>query len=1647
MKHGSKALLLVLVLTLCIGIFAACSNVKGLTKEGEALNNPETVARNKEPYSATLIPYASVEQSLGDEYEKSPYYKSLNGEWDFSLVLNPTLVPKGFESEKYSYKVQDIGAVRMNKDEAVTWSKIPVPSNWEMQGFDAPSYTYNSYPWGNELVAPAVSESYNPVGLYRNKMEIPADWKDRQVYINFDGVASCVYLYVNGALVGYAEDSYTGKTFNITDAVKFGKENLIVFEVYKYCDASYLEANDSIKFGGVYRDVYLYSAPETQIRDFTYDMQMDGQDALMNVTVALASYDKPSDDMTVLLSVYDSEGTCVQSATQVGKTVAFSEKPVSNANARLGEVGGRVSVKSPKLWSAESPNLYTVVLELRDGDEVLDVVSKRIGFKTVSLETLEGEDHTSFLLNGEPVVLRGILYNENSAVNGMAVTREEMIADIKQMKALNVNAVRSPGRPLSPEFISLCDEYGLYVIDDMSLNSNPVVSDDGTSIPGNQTAWQNACLDRLLNVVYRDKNSASVIMWAIGSDSGIGTNFSALRNWLIDADNRMIVYDDDESSSDLLIGRDLSLNDLVAELSDPNNKKPVLVQDTRGALLNNGGNFSAYAELVDEYPNFQGGFFGYWSDNAVYWPLADASITLQKSPYNDQNASLYRLSYSGGWGETIAIRDGYKALSGVVTADRKLQSDALELKNALSPVYISLVDAKTGTFRISSRDSFSAISDLYEVAYEVTDGKKVLASGKVSDLTVEAGQAATFAVDTSAEGALYVFFTVTYKNAPAWSDSEDLTVFEKQISLSEDVYVDKDGTVQNQGSEAITLSQLYVPDVYVSMYSYSQGEFYVTNKSNQALNDLYSVSWVTYERHDYWENLRWKLFDEGSVSGLKVPANVEKYRVSIPLKGDGASSAATYAAYLILTTKVEMGGLPAGTQLVYPLNSQGAEEDIPFVTDEDREMVTVGVDEASGNAILELPEVDKEPPVVDDDPLHFVDLPEPASAYGGTGFVQFSNSNMTVKIDAATGLLTQYTVNGKDIVVANDPVNASMLPNLVRYPTGGDLVSSSVTNLALATLKGLSQSLSGTLSLPDGYQVTKISDTHYRVTLDYVWVVHPVANYMSFSLTTSYTIVYDVYASGEIQVSVEYAPNVKDVAPIELSSIMVLTNEFKTMSWYGMGSGDSYSDKTANNRVGVYEDVAIIDQLGSEYIYSTGCGDKTDLRWLALEREDGSGIVITSDSKVFAANVSKDYPNNTVAYAPSSVSLASKNTILRVIGQQRGVSANTLFDEEHSNANYIIPGVVYSYSFRVVPVSAGYDADAISQTTLSGSATEEKKPHNLANNSFGLVNAATPSVYLSSGAEGIIALNPALGNASQIWIKEAATDTSEPEAFRLQCAANGLYLSPVSKATGASGAEIEMTVAEYKGLAWQNWTYEDNQLFAFNYATSASYGLHLAGRSGYSYSGARLMLKLARSDPQSKWTMNEVDKESGKFTIQSNLSKKYLTLVDSIEYTSPIAELEALHRRYYPLSINWLDVKSFDGVERYPSTSTEWTSADYYVTQWDLLPADSQLWTFVPAGDGYMLVNKQTGNALTLTDGVLSETAASSAAGQIWTVIFVDGMYGIVNGDQALTVASVNGQSVLTVREWSEIGIQLWDLSSDADRKVNVVAGDNWYTY
>ena len=635
-----------LLIAMLISVAACGSEVTGLIETYEEWKS-DAPSRNKEAASANIISYADFETASAADITKSAYYMSLNGTWDFAFTQNAASVPTDFMKLDFVYPDESTAASVSSKTEILYWDSINVPGTFELQGYGTPVYQQSAYAWSSDIRPTNVPATDNPIGLYRRTVTVPADWDGSEIYINLDGVSSACYVYVNGEMVGFGQDSYTTKAFRITDFVKAGEEALIAVKVFKYCYASWIEAQDVIKFGGIFNDVYLTASPKVAIRDIDIDPGLDSnyENATMLVNVDVASYIDPPSGYTLDIQVIDQNGDTYLTNRRLGSEVAFKATKDTGSNYYLAPAGGRVAAEAPIKWSAENPYLYTAIITLKDADGVaVDTKSVRFGYCKAGY-AVDDEGNQTFTMNGKPVKLYGVIYNEFNAATGSTVSDEQLVADVKALKAMNVNAVRSPGVPFSAEFIELCDEYGLYVVSDINLESEPYSVKGDTSIPGSQTIWQNILVDRLYSVVERNKNNPSVIMWGLGNESGEGDSFKSLRNVLQGLDERLIVYDGDDAFSDLIVANDWSYTKLNEVIKDENNKKPVLIESFDIGLLNGGGNIASLVNLVDSNTKVQGGFFSFFVDKALYWPKdsANAASILKEKPYAS-NSGEYQLT-------------------------------------------------------------------------------------------------------------------------------------------------------------------------------------------------------------------------------------------------------------------------------------------------------------------------------------------------------------------------------------------------------------------------------------------------------------------------------------------------------------------------------------------------------------------------------------------------------------------------------------------------------------------------------------------------------------------------------------------------------------------------------------------------------------------------------------------------------------------------------------------------------------------------------------------------------------------------------------------------------------------------------------------
>ena len=487
------------------------------------ISDPGVFRINKEKAHATLLPYPDAKSALSGQSAASPFVRSLNGDWKFFWVKGADNRPLDFHRPGFD----DSG-----------WKEIPVPGQWEMHGYGIPIYTNVVYPF-DVRKPPLVRPDENFVGSYRSEFEVPAEWKGMKILIRFDGVQSAFYLWINGAFAGYSEDSMTPAEFDVTPYLKKGK-NLLAAQVFRWSDASYLEDQDMWRFSGIYRDVTLFSVPQVHLNDFFVRCDLDAQykDADLAVTATVRNFSgKKSKPVTLEVTLLDPTNR------PVGFAPLLKRRTGDLAPRSETVMDMKTILSNPQKWSAENPFLYTVLFELKDGDgRTLEVERCGFGFRKVEIQ--DGR----FLVNGMPVRFRGVNRHEHDPERGKAVTLERMVQDIRLMKQCNIKAVRTCHYPNHPVWLDLCDRYGLYVIDETNLESHGLRE----TIPDSDPAWKPACVDRIDNMVQRDKNHPSVLIWSLGNEAGSGDNFRAMAEHAKRSDpTQLIHYEGDSNVADV----------------------------------------------------------------------------------------------------------------------------------------------------------------------------------------------------------------------------------------------------------------------------------------------------------------------------------------------------------------------------------------------------------------------------------------------------------------------------------------------------------------------------------------------------------------------------------------------------------------------------------------------------------------------------------------------------------------------------------------------------------------------------------------------------------------------------------------------------------------------------------------------------------------------------------------------------------------------------------------------------------------------------------------------------------------------------------------------------------------------------------------
>lgn len=649
--------------------------------------NFNVLHRNRLKSAATFLSYPTKEMALKGNKSASPYYQSLNGTWKFSFV------PKQGDCS------QDFFKTGFNTD---SWDSIPVPSNWELEGFGYPFYVGSGY--GIPKNPPLVPEDNSPVGSYKRTFRVPDNWSGREIVLHFGGVASAFYVWVNGKQVGYSQDSKTPSEFDITPYVKAG-DNDISVRVYKFSDGYYLEDQDYWRLAGIQRDVYMYARPKTHIRDFEVvtDLDQEYKDAAFKLFVDLGGQ-KLKDKGTVEVALSDQSGRVIyqdkKSFTSVADTLVFEKL-----------------IKEPLLWSAEQPDLYNLVLTLRKGNKTEEVISRKIGFREVEIK------HAQLFVNGKPVYIKGVNRHEHDPVTGHVVGEESMITDIKLMKEFNINCVRTSHYPCDPRWYELCDQYGLYVVDEANIESHGMGYKPERSL-ANQPEWENAFIDRTERMFERDKNHPSVIIWSLGNESGEGVNFGKTYHWVHanDKSNRPVHSEDGIKGhhTDIFCPMYKKLDVLINHsLYLPT--KPLILCEYAHAMGNSVGNLQDYWDVIEKYPSLQGGHIWDWVDQGFAQKTGDGK---------------FYWAYGGDMAPKGVPSSGNFCMNGLIAADRTLKPHIHEVKRVYQNMTFDIADYGTGLVRMKNKHFFTDLNE-FDFFWLLEGNGLKLAEGRIENVALE----------------------------------------------------------------------------------------------------------------------------------------------------------------------------------------------------------------------------------------------------------------------------------------------------------------------------------------------------------------------------------------------------------------------------------------------------------------------------------------------------------------------------------------------------------------------------------------------------------------------------------------------------------------------------------------------------------------------------------------------------------------------------------------------------------------------------------------------------------------------------------------------------------------------------------------------
>lgn len=654
---------------------------------------------NREKPRNGSVPFATIDEALNSEWWKSSFYECLNGTWKFMYSDGPGQRPVNFYQTDYS---------------VAHWHDIKVPGNWEVQGFGVPKYMNHPFEFSpTETPTPPVLDylpvETNPVGSYRTSFSVPSDWDGRAVYLHFGAVKSAMYVWVNGERVGYSQGSKTPAEFEITQYLGSG-ENTLAVEVYRWSDGSFLEGQDFWRISGIKRDVYLYSTPMTRIRDFKAHagLKNNYQDGILDLNLEITSQNSRRGTFTAEAIVMDGN-----------KVIYTAENSVRLSNG-MGEIHFTGQFPSVRQWSAETPNLYNLIIKLKTNrGEILEIHHQEIGFRTVEIK------NSQLLVNGQPVLLKGVNRHEHDPETGHYISRELKEADLRLMKELNMNAVRTAHYPHDPFWYTLCDRYGLYVVNEANVESHGLGAALQRPYDYHIAAdpdWIRPHLDRIERMYHRDKNHPSVIAWSFGNECGDGEVFEMAYDWIKSIDSRPVMFEQagEKSHTDIVAPMYDDLWELENYALQPQTYRPLILCEYAHAMGNSMGNLADTWKTIEKYDVLQGGFIWDWVDQGLI---------------NTNDDGLEYFAYGGDFGQQDARHDGAFCINGVISPDRRFNPHAFEVKKVYQHIRVHEINAASGEFKVANNYFFKTLED-YDLRVDIVRNGKVVHTINRHDLSL-----------------------------------------------------------------------------------------------------------------------------------------------------------------------------------------------------------------------------------------------------------------------------------------------------------------------------------------------------------------------------------------------------------------------------------------------------------------------------------------------------------------------------------------------------------------------------------------------------------------------------------------------------------------------------------------------------------------------------------------------------------------------------------------------------------------------------------------------------------------------------------------------------------------------------------------------